>query len=101
MNIRKIVLSEDGFKGAEIHYYNEKEKNGRQMLVLTKEYPNNPIHFGLEKMFKDLRLPRPLQVSMARNVQVLIPWLSHPARMKFQGALFCKLYQGLFKGLKM
>jgi len=57
MNIRKIVLSEDGFKGAEIHYYNEKEKNGRQMLVLTKEYPKNPIHFGLEKMFKDLRLP--------------------------------------------
>lgn len=57
MNIRKIILSEDGFRGAEVHFFQEKEKSGRPMMVLTKEYPKNPIHFGLEKMFKDLRLP--------------------------------------------
>lgn len=56
MNIRKVVLADEGFKGAVIEFFQEEEKNGRKQLVLTKKYPHNPVHLGLEKMFKELRI---------------------------------------------
>lgn len=55
MIIKKVKINDNGFKGAAIDYYQEEEKNGKAVLVLNKKYPKNPIHLGLEKLFKDLR----------------------------------------------
>mgnify|MGYP007024620336 FL=1 len=55
MIIKKIRTNADGFKGAAVEFYQEEEKNGKPVLVLHKVYPKNPIHLGLEKLFKDLR----------------------------------------------
>lgn len=56
MNFRKVRLNDEGFKGAELHFFKEKLKDGKPMIVLTKEYPKNPVHLGLEKLFKELRI---------------------------------------------
>lgn len=56
MNIRKVSLNDSGFKGCEVHFFEEVEKNGRKSMELTKKYPKNPVHLGLEKLFKDLRI---------------------------------------------
>lgn len=53
MNYRKISLNQGGLKGAEIFYI---EKNDKGIGELTKKYPRNPTHVGLQKLFKDLRL---------------------------------------------
>ena len=55
MNIRKVSLNNGGFKGAEVHFLQEEEKSGKSQIVLHKTYPKNPVHMGLEKLFKDLR----------------------------------------------
>lgn len=55
MDFRKIHISEGGFRGAELHFFQEEEKGGRKQMVLTKKYSKNPVHLSLEKMFKDLR----------------------------------------------
>lgn len=55
MIIKKIKINDNGFKGACVEFYQEEEKNGKPVLVLHKVYPKNPIHLGLEKLFKDLR----------------------------------------------
>lgn len=52
MNFKKISLSQSGFKGAEVHFL---EPNDRGVMELTKKGLKNPIHFALEKSFKDLR----------------------------------------------
>ncbi len=52
MNFKKISLSQSGFKGAEVHFL---EPNDRGVMELTKKGLKNPIHFALEKAFKDLR----------------------------------------------
>ena len=55
MNIKLIKLKSSGFKGMEVHYFEQEEKNGRPSTVLIKKFPPTPIHLGLETMFKDLR----------------------------------------------
>lgn len=55
MIFRKISLTDGGFKGCSVEFYREKLVKDKPMQVLTKEYPKNPVHLGLEKMFKDLR----------------------------------------------
>ena len=52
MKIKKINLTQSGFKGAEVHFL---EANDRGVLELTKKGFKNPIHFAMEKGFKDLR----------------------------------------------
>jgi len=53
MKFRKIALTAQGTKGAEIHWY---EPNDKGLSELNKRYPRNPIHIGLQKLFKDLRV---------------------------------------------
>src|SRR5690349_723235 len=53
MNYRKISLNQGGLKGAEIHFI---EANERGIGELTKKYPRNPTHIGMQKLFKDLRV---------------------------------------------
>lgn len=53
MNFKKISLNSSGIKGAEIHFL---EPNERGVMELTKKYPKHPVHIGLEKLFKDLRV---------------------------------------------
>lgn len=49
---RKISLNTEGTKGAEIHFL---EPNSKNLMELTKRYPRNPVHLGMQKLFKDLR----------------------------------------------
>lgn len=56
MNFKKITICDSGFKGISVEYFQEELKNGKPMLVLTKKYPKNPVHLGLEKLFKELRI---------------------------------------------
>lgn len=53
INFKKISMNQNGFRGAEIHYL---EPNDKGINELTKKYPRNPVHLGLEKLFKDLRV---------------------------------------------
>lgn len=53
VNFKKISLNQGGLKGAELHYL---EPNERGIQELTKKYPRNPTHLGLQKNFKDLRV---------------------------------------------
>lgn len=53
VTFRKVSLNQGGLKGAELHYL---EANERNILELTKKYPRNPVHLGLQKNFKDLRV---------------------------------------------
>lgn len=53
VNFKKISLNSGGLKGAELHYT---EPNERGVMELTKKFPRNPIHLGLQKNFKDLRV---------------------------------------------
>jgi hypothetical protein len=56
MNIRKVALSGSGFRGCEIHFFQEETKeDGTVKIVLHKVYPKDPVHLGLVKLFKDLR----------------------------------------------
>jgi hypothetical protein len=61
MEFKKIQINGGGFKGMALEFYQEEEKGGRKQMVLTKKYPKNPVHLGLEKLFKDLR-PHLLQI---------------------------------------
>ncbi len=53
VNYRKVSLNQGGLKGAELHYL---EMNDRNVPELTKKFPRNPVHLGLQKHFKDLRV---------------------------------------------
>ena len=53
MNYRKISLNQGGLKGAEVHFI---ETNEKGIGELTKKYPRNPTHVGLQKLFKELRV---------------------------------------------
>lgn len=55
MNIKKIVLKNGGFKGAEVTFLREENKDGRPFINEVIEKRKHPIHLGLETMFKDLR----------------------------------------------
>ncbi|MFA7287639.1 MAG: hypothetical protein WC055_02050 [Melioribacteraceae bacterium] len=52
MNYKKISLNAHGAKGAEIFFL---EPNDKGLQELTKKYPRNPCHIGMQKLFKDLR----------------------------------------------
>lgn len=52
MNYRKISLNSGGTKGCELHFL---EPNDKNLMELTKKYPRNPVHLGMQKLFKDLR----------------------------------------------
>lgn len=54
-HIKKIVLSENGFKGLKITYLVEEQKDGFPFLTPTVSQPKYPIHLGLEKKFMELR----------------------------------------------
>lgn len=54
-HIKKIVLSENGFKGLKITHLVEEQKDGFPFLTPTKSEPKYPIHLGLEKKFMELR----------------------------------------------
>ena len=56
MNIKKISLTANGFKGAEISFLTQTFKNNRPFLNETIEKRKNPIHGDMEKLFKDLRV---------------------------------------------
>jgi hypothetical protein len=56
MNIKKISLTANGFKGAEISFLTQTFKNNRPFLNETIEKRKNPIHGDMEKLFKDLRI---------------------------------------------
>lgn len=55
MKIKKIVLKNSGFKGLDVTYLREEEKNGRPFINEVTEKRKHPIHLGLETMFRDLR----------------------------------------------
>lgn len=55
MNIKKISLQNAGFSGATVVYLREEEKNGHPFINEVTEKRKHPVHFSLEKMFKDLR----------------------------------------------
>lgn len=55
MNIKKISLVGSGFKGAQVTYLRQEEKNGRPFVNEVIEKRKHPIHLSLETMFKDLR----------------------------------------------
>lgn len=55
MNIKKITLSQGGFRGLTVTYLREEEKNGRPFINEVTEKRKHPIHLSLETMFKDLR----------------------------------------------
>lgn len=54
-HIKKITLSENGFKGLKIDHLVEEQKDGFPFLTPTKSEPKYPIHLGLENKFKELR----------------------------------------------
>jgi hypothetical protein len=53
MNYRKISLNAQGTKGAAVEYL---EPNSKGLMELTKKFPRNPVHLGMQKLFKDLRV---------------------------------------------
>ena len=55
MQIKKIALSDSGFKGITVAYLREEQKNGRPFINEVIEKRKHPIHLSLETMFKDLR----------------------------------------------
>jgi len=52
MKYKKIHINQGGLKGAAVEYV---ENNDRNIPELTKKFPRNPLHLGLQKLFKDLR----------------------------------------------
>lgn len=55
MNIKKIALTNSGFKGMSIEYAEPNLRNGKEGKKVSKDKLDHPIHLGLEKPFKDLR----------------------------------------------
>jgi hypothetical protein len=55
MNIKRITLNSNGFKGAEITYLKQDFKNQRPFINEIVEKRKHPIHMDFEKLFKDLR----------------------------------------------
>lgn len=56
MNISKITLVDGGLKGIKVEYTEPNEKDGRSKFDVIKKQIKHPIHIGLEKPFKDLRV---------------------------------------------
>jgi len=56
MNIKRIELQSNGFKGANVHFLTHTMKNSRPFINETIEKRKNPIHGDMEKLFKDLRV---------------------------------------------
>lgn len=87
MNYRKIKINQNGLKGAELHFI---ETNERGTPELTKKYPRNPVHLGLQKLFKDLRIHL-LQVcqqvndSMDENILAQLVMETHVDCICFDG----------------
>jgi hypothetical protein len=55
MRITKVELVGGGFKGLNVTYLKEENKNGMTKIKEVIEKPRYPIHLGLEVPFKDLR----------------------------------------------
>ena len=55
MQIKKIKLNDGGFKGAEIMFLKPEEKKNKVFNNEITEKRKNPIHYDMEKPFKDLR----------------------------------------------
>lgn len=55
MNIKKVALSNSGFKGVSVEYTEPNLRDGKEGKKLTKDKLDHPIHLGLERPFKDLR----------------------------------------------
>lgn len=55
MNIKRVTLTANGFKGAEVTYLVHEFRNNRPFINETVKKNKNPIHLDLEKLFKDLR----------------------------------------------
>lgn len=56
MQIQKITLTDGGLKGIKVEYTEPNEKDGRSKFDIIKKTIKHPIHLGLEKPFKDLRV---------------------------------------------
>jgi hypothetical protein len=55
MNIKKVQLTNSGFKGMSVEYTEPNLRDGKEGKKLTKDKLDHPIHLGLERPFKDLR----------------------------------------------
>lgn len=56
MEITKITLAADGFKGTTIEFLENAQRGEKEYLFPHKVSPKNPIHFSLERLFRDLRI---------------------------------------------
>jgi len=56
MNIKKIVLKSNGFKGADVTFLKNVFKNNRPFIDEDIAIRKYPIHLDFEKLFKDLRI---------------------------------------------
>ena len=69
MNIKKICLVANGFKGAEITFLTNEFRNNRPFINETVKKNKNPIHMDMEKLFKDLRIHL-LDVCKINNIRI-------------------------------
>ncbi len=56
MNISKIQLKAKGFKGLYVEYTEEETRSVKPDLTPKSIEPKNPIHYHLDRMFRDLKL---------------------------------------------
>jgi len=56
MNIKRVDLQSNGFKGATVHILVHEFRNNRPFINEDIKVNKNPIHMDLEKLFKDLRI---------------------------------------------
>ena len=94
MNIKKISLKGAGFKGAEVTYLREEEKNGRPFINEVVEKRKHPIHLGLETMFKDLRfylldITGMLRGDEDKNTKDYTILESEVVSIEFNAGMFC------------
>lgn len=69
MNIKKIELQANGFKGAYVTFLANEFRNNRPFVNETIKKNKNPIHMDMEKLFKDLRIHL-LDVCKVNNIRL-------------------------------
>lgn len=56
MNIKKVELTANGFKGANVYFLVHEFRNNRSFINEDIKRNKNPIHMDMEKLFKDIRI---------------------------------------------
>lgn len=69
MNIKRVELIANGFKGANVHILTNEFRNNRPFLNEIIKKNKNPIHMDMEKLFKDLRIHL-LDVCKVNNIRL-------------------------------